>query len=312
MIQADQTIWTLDTLPKAFPQDISHYAVVGNPIAHSQSPFIHAAFAEQTGIKLVYQRLLAPLDTFEETINRFFNAGGKGLNVTVPFKQEAYAAVLSKGETRTTAATALAVNTLAKSMQVNGLRGDNTDGIGLVNDLINNLSTELKDKRILLLGAGGAARGVIVPLLKTFPASLVIANRNKLRAEQIKASVLQSAYGGRSEIGLFPTELSVESFDNLSTLNQFHIVINATSAGLGDGLVLPHNVWAKDSLAYDMMYGAKPTAFLAAAQEAGAKIADGLGMLVEQAAEAFYIWHGIRPETAPVLKMLRQKMFDKS
>jgi shikimate dehydrogenase len=236
------------------------------------------------------------------------DAGGKGLNVTVPFKQEAYFAALDKAES---ASAALAVNTLARS-HLEGLFGANTDGTGLINDLINNLSTKLKDKRVLLLGAGGAARGVIIPLLKTFPASLVIANRNELKAKQLLAPALEGGLGGRISMIKSETKLSTVVLDHLSELNKFDIVINATSAGLGDGLVLPHNVWAKDSLAYDMMYGAKPTAFLAAAQEAGAKIADGLGMLVEQAAEAFYIWHGIRPETAPVLKMLRQKMFDKS
>ena len=261
------------------------YAVFGNPIAHSKSPLIHTAFARQTGQDLVYTARLAPLDGFNGAIEAFRSEGGRGANVTVPFKEQAFALA-----TRRTprAEAAGAVNTLR--FEADGILGDNTDGAGLVRDLTANLGFDPAGKRILLMGAGGAARGVILPLLEGAPASLYIANRTPEKAETL-ARVFgagQVAGGGYADL---PT-----SFD---------LVINATSASLaGDMPPLPDAVFAEDTLAYDMMYG-KDTPFLAFARARGARVSDGLGMLVEQAAESFLLWRGVRPQTGPVIAMLR-------
>jgi shikimate dehydrogenase len=262
------------------------YAVFGNPIAHSKSPLIHAAFARQTGQDMVYSTQLAPLDGFAAAVAAFRAAGGCGANVTVPFKEQAFALA-----TRLTprAQAAGAVNTL--KFESESLLGDNTDGAGLVRDLVANLGVSLAGKRILLMGAGGAARGVILPLLEQQPASLFIANRT---AE--KALALVQAFGAGNV-------LSGGGYAALPGM--FDLVINATAASLaGDLPPLPEVVFAPDALAYDMMYG-KDTPFLAFARARGAHTADGLGMLVEQAAEAFEVWRGVRPDTAPVIQMLR-------
>ena len=259
------------------------YAVFGHPIAHSKSPQIHAAFARQTGQDMTYEAILAPRDGFADSVAAFIAAGGRGANVTVPFKEDAFrlASRLSPRAER-----AGAVNTL---MFVDGILGDNTDGAGLVADLTRNLGCALAGKRILLLGAGGAARGVIEPLLGQQPAALVIANRTVSRAQDLAA--------------LFGRGVSACGFDAADT--PFDLVINATSASLAGALPpLSPRVFSAATLAYDMMYG-RDTPFLGFARSHGAATADGLGMLVEQAAEAFYLWRDVRPDTAPVIASLR-------
>ena len=266
------------------------YAVFGNPISHSKSPRIHALFAAQTGQAMSYEALLAPLDGFAAAVHEFASAGGRGANVTVPFKEDA----CRLASTLTPRAQAAgAVNTL--SFGEDGIRGDNTDGAGLVRDLTHNQGVDLAGKRILLLGAGGAARGVILPLLEAAPAALMIANRTEEKAFRLvleftgKTGTLPEACGF--------TQLVGHSFD---------LVINATSTGLSDTpLPLPPHLFAPYAVAYDMVYG-RETPFMKQARTAGCRVADGLGMLVEQAAEAFFLWRGVRPETGPVLAMLRQ------
>ncbi|MCL2524374.1 MAG: shikimate dehydrogenase [Betaproteobacteria bacterium] len=268
------------------------YAVFGNPIAHSRSPAIHAAFAAATGEDLRYEALLAPVDGFAAAIAQFAAAGGRGANVTVPFKEEACRLSHRLSER---AAQAGAVNTL--TFRDGEIFGDNTDGTGLVRDLVDNLAFPLAGRRILLLGAGGAARGVVAPLLAARPASLHIANRN---ADKGRALAVSFADIAPLTAGSF-AELAGKSFD---------LVINATSASLaGENLPLPDGLFAPGALAYDMMYGQGATPFLQLARTRGAaRGADGLGMLVEQAAEAFYVWRGRRPETAPVLAELRRQL----
>ncbi|MBE0619457.1 MAG: shikimate dehydrogenase [Burkholderiales bacterium] len=268
------------------------YAVIGNPVAHSKSPLIHAAFARQTGQDLVYERLLAPKDAFVATANAFRARGGRGLNVTLPFKGEAfrYATVLSER-----ARSAQAVNTLKFDGDV--IFADNTDGAGLVNDLVRNLGCVIAGRRILLMGAGGAASGVIEPLLQQQPAQFALANRTPEKTQSLAQS--------------FRGALEAVSYSALAG-RQFDLVVNATSASLAGELPqLPPGVFARGALAYDMMYGRGETPFLAFARSEGAaQLADGLGMLVEQAAESFYIWRGLRPDSAPVLQQLRQMKDD--
>lgn len=262
----------------------AHYAVFGNPVAHSKSPLIHAAFARQTGQDLDYVALLAPLDGFARAVAAFRDGGGDGANVTVPFKEEA-CRIADRLSPR--AQLAGAVNTL--SFDAAGIAGDNTDGAGLVADLTRNLQRDLAGRRILLLGAGGAARGVIGPLLDQGPATLVIANRTASRAQDLAT--------------LFGRGVMACGFADIE--GAFDLVINATAASLSGELPpLPPAVFAADALAYDMMYG-RDTPFLAFARQHGAAAADGLGMLVEQAAEAFHVWRGVRPDTAPVIDALR-------
>lgn len=268
------------------------YAVFGNPIAHSKSPRIHALFAQQTGQDLTYEALLAPLDGFAAVVRDFVAAGGRGANVTVPFKEEAFrlAARLTPR-----ARAAGAVNTLA--FGVDGMLGDNTDGAGLVRDLTANLGAAIAGRRVLLLGAGGAARGAVLPLLEQKPAELFIANRTADKAAALATELAPLAPDG----AVHPQG---GGFDALAGRG-FDLVINATSAGLtAQALPLPAGVFAPGSLAYDMLYG-RETPFMAQARAAGARVADGLGMLVEQAAEAFALWRGLRPDTAPVLAALR-------
>lgn len=260
------------------------YAVIGNPIEHSKSPLIHAAFARQTGQDMEYDRVLAPLDGFALTVKDLRARAYRGCNVTVPFKLEAFALAT---ELTARASDAGAVNTLV----FDGARvlGDNTDGAGLVADIVRNHGVKLAGARVLLLGAGGAARGVIRPLLDASPASLTLANRSP-----DKALELQRHFGA----------LTVCSFDELAS-GQFDVVINATSAGLSDtALPISAGIFAPGALAYDMVYG-RTTPFMQLAQQSGVKVVDGLGMLVEQAAEAFYLWRGVRPDTAEVIGQLR-------
>lgn len=268
------------------------YAVFGNPISHSQSPRIHALFAAQSGQDMSYEALLAPLDDFAGAVRAFAASGGKGANVTVPFKEEAcrLATTLTPR-----AAAAGAVNTL--SFVEGSILGDNTDGAGLVRDLKFNLGCDLEGRRILLLGAGGAARGVILPLLEERPATLTIANRT-----EEKAFRLALEFAGRTE-----TLPAACGFAQLAE-QTFDLVINATSTGLSDiALPLPPHLFAPRALAYEMVYG-RETPFMKQARTAhapGVRVADGLGMLVEQAAEAFQAWRGLRPATGPVLVQLR-------
>jgi shikimate dehydrogenase len=258
------------------------YAVIGHPVGHSKSPWIHARFAQATGQDIAYDRIDAPLDGFERMVDAFRAAGGRGLNVTLPFKQAAfrYSQELSERARR-----AQAVNTLAFRERV---YGDNTDGVGLVRDLEINLSRRLAATAVLLMGAGGAAQGVVGALLEAGVARLVIANRTVQRAESLAARFPRATASGYGELR-----------------GPFDIVINATAAGLdGEALALPGSVLASGTLAYDMVYG-RDTAFLQAARAAGARTCDGLGMLVEQAAESFFVWRGVRPATRDVLDGLR-------
>ena len=253
------------------------FAVIGNPIEQSRSPELHHAFAEKTGIDLEYHKRLAPLDGFLASMQAFFAEGGVGMNVTVPFKEQAFAACAQLTER---AQIAKAVNTLW--MQDGVLHGDNTDGQGLV-AAIQALNWNLNDSRILILGAGGATRGVIYPLVQAGAKQIVIANRTVARAEQLVADLKDSV----------PTaQLSAIGLNALQ--GEFDLVINATSASLsGDALLLPQEL--QFSHAYEMAYG-KPSSFLEQAQARGVPSTDGFGMLVGQAIEAFYIWNGVRPE----------------
>ncbi len=270
------------------------YAVIGHPVAHSQSPRIHAMFAAQTGQDISYAKLLAPLDRFAESVKAFAAEGGRGANVTLPFKLEAYELA---GEVSDRARHARAANTL--SFSGGQISADNTDGIGLVRDIENNLDFALKGKRTLLMGAGGAARGVLLPLLQAGPARLIIANRTVERAIQLACSI-------RDQAAAVHTEVSACGFDALAG-QRFELVINATSSSLSDELPpLPDELFAEGALAYDMVYGKGLTSFLAYAEARNAqRLADGLGMLVEQAAESFLIWRGVRPDTQPVMLALR-------
>ena len=268
---------------------IDQYAVMGYPIAHSQSPRIHALFAAQTRQSLEYRAILVEPGGFMTAARAFRAAGGKGLNVTVPFKQDAWvcADILSARAER-----AGAVNTLI--FEPGGIRGDNTDGVGLVRDLTVNHGRLLTDQRILLLGAGGAARGVLQPLLAERPAQLVIANRTVEKA--LGLAVRFSDLGRVSACG-FP-ELAGRQFD---------LIINATAAGLENAVPsLPEGVLAAGGGCYDLMYGHEPTVFVRWGREQGALLSlDGLGMLVEQAAESFHLWRGVWPETGTVIAALR-------
>lgn len=273
------------------------YAVIGNPIAHSKSPIIHAAFAKQTNQDISYEAVEAPINGFEAKVNELINQGYKGANVTVPFKFEAFKLC---DELTQRAQLAGAVNTL--TFKQNKIYGDNTDGIGLVSDIIKNLNVLIKDKSVLLMGAGGAAYGVVLPLLET-GAVLSVANRTPVKAAQLANTFNR----------LHLTKFAIKADEiQFFKSHQFDIVINATSTGLTDDLpdISPNN-FAKNSLAYDMMYS-RETPFMAQARAAGAQVADGLGMLVEQAAEAFYIWRGVRPETPPVIQMVRALQLGKT
>ncbi len=270
------------------------YCVFGNPIAHSKSPEIHAAYAAQTGQQLVYDKRLAPVDGFADAVRGFIAEGGKGANVTVPFKLEAHKLATSL---TVRAQAAGAVNTLVFGAD-GSITGDNTDGAGLVADIVQNAGVPIAGKRVLLLGAGGAARGVVLPILEHRPAELVIANRTVATAEALVAQF--GALAG-------PGVLSACGFAQVQ--GAFDIVINATSASLGAELPpVPAGAFARGALALDMMYGARPTVFMEFAASHSAATRDGLGMLVEQAAEAFEVWRGVRPQTAQVLQQLRDKL----
>lgn len=267
------------------------YAVVGNPVEHSRSPAIHAMFAAQTGQALTYERLLAPLDGFEATLRAFAAAGAKGCNVTVPFKFEAFALAPLRTER---AQLAGAVNTLR--FDAAGWAGDNTDGAGLVNDIQRNAGRLLAGRRVLLVGAGGAAAGVLGALMATGPACITVVNRSLDKAQALVAS--------HAHLGV---PLSAATLADAPAAQD--IVVNATSTSLaGAAAPVDARVLAPGALALDMMYGPKAQGFLDWAAAHGAEPRDGLGMLVEQAAEAFFFWRGLRPDTAPVLAALRREL----
>jgi len=268
------------------------YAVVGNPVAHSKSPQIQAAFARSTGADMSYERLLAPLDGFVATVEAFRREGGRGLNVTVPFKVEAFA-LASLHSSR--AQLAGAVNTLMQEPDGRWY-GDNTDGAGLVRDLTENLGLELRDRSILVLGAGGAARGILGPLLDGLPRALAVANRT-----HAKAVALAAQFGPLGPIeAIAPDDVRGRPFD---------LVINSTSVGVASQTHdWPEGVFAPGAFAYDLVYADQPTQFVRwATQHGAARTADGLGMLIEQAAESFHLWRGVRPHTAPVFALLRPR-----
>lgn len=271
------------------------YAVFGNPIEHSKSPAIHAAFAAQTGQDMTYDKQLVERDGFDAAADAFFAAGGRGLNITVPFKGDAYAYA---ARLTPRARHAGAVNTLA--LQEDGtILGDNTDGVGMVRDILNNLGWEIRGQKVLVLGAGGAVRGVLEPLLQELPQHVVIANRTIDKALQLAKGFAEMGY------------LLGCGFDMLEA-QQFDLVINGTSASLAGELPpLPEGLLTAGGRCYDMMYAAQPTPFMAWAGKQGAiAVADGLGMLVEQAAESFRLWRGVSPQTAPVIDSLRASLTD--
>jgi shikimate dehydrogenase len=268
-----------------------HYAVIGNPIKHSKSPLIHSEFAKQTDQDLDYIAREIPLDNLADGLKQLQQAGFKGINVTVPFKEQVWKIVDTKSEH---AQRAGAVNTVVFNDD-GTLYGDNTDGIGLCRDLVDNHQIELKGKRILLLGAGGAARGVIEPLLSYQPAELIIANRTASKAQDL--AELYADFG----------PISGGGYDEI--LGSFDVIINATAASLqGEVPPLADDILNANASCYDMMYSNQDTAFISWAKQHGAaKTVDGLGMLAEQAAEAFRIWRGVKPETETVIQQIRSQ-----
>lgn len=275
---------------------MDRYVVIGNPVSHSKSPLIHTLFAAQTGQALEYTALLAEVGHFADVARAFFSGGGKGANVTVPFKLDAHALA---SRLTPEADTAGAVNTLYLDAD-NTLCGHNTDGLGLVRDVTSNHGGRLAGKRILLLGAGGATRGILQPILAQQPAVICLANRTVSKARDLAQAFQPLAAAGA-------TEMAGCGFDDLAG-SSFDWVFNASSASLqGELPALPGSVVTNKTWCYDLMYANEPTPFCRWAQQAGvAKVMDGLGMLVEQAAESFLLWRGIRPETAKVLARLRQ------
>lgn len=269
---------------------IDRYCVFGNPIEHSKSPEIHQAFAQQTEQKLEYTRELVELDAFAQTAEKFFSDGGSGANVTVPFKQEAFqfAKLLTDR-----AQLAGAVNTLAR-LDDGEIIGDNTDGAGLVHDIVQRLGWPIEGKKILLLGAGGAVRGVLLPILQQSPAVVAVANRTRSKAEELAQQF--ASFG----------QVSGYSYNNLPS-EPFDLVINGTSASISGEVPPVHFACFGDATAvYDMMYGDELTPFLQFARDMGVKhYSDGLGMLVGQAAESFRLWRGVEPAVLPVLEKLR-------
>ncbi len=272
------------------------FAVIGNPIAHSKSPEIHQQFGQQTGVRLRYERVLAPVDAFTATLNDLRAQGLRGCNVTVPFKLDAYAYA---DERSADVVWAGAANTL--SVTHLGAKADNTDGVGMVRDITHNLGVALQGKRVLLLGAGGAARGVLRPVLAQKPACVVVKNRSLDKAQAWLAQI-----AGNDDFAQVTQNIRVQvqawTDESATELAEYDVVINATASGLGDAFTAPIGVrLSTNALAYDMMYG-KQTGFMTWAQAQGARVSDGWGMLVEQAAASFEIWHGVRPDTAELLK----------
>ncbi|MEC8356651.1 MAG: shikimate dehydrogenase [Pseudomonadota bacterium] len=272
---------------------MTQYAVMGDPISHSKSPQIHSLFAEQSGEDMHYDKFQIAAADFPAEVAGFFDRGGGGLNVTVPHKEAAFALADCP---RPRASLARAANTLGRDRQ-GGIWADNTDGVGLVRDLTDNHQLSLSGMHILMLGAGGAARGVLAELLHCAPASITIMNRTLSRAEELR------------------TDLAAQGLMHVRAMNEpggprYDLVINGTSASLkNEGLQLDTALFAASFVAYDMVYGAKETVFMSWAKAAGAGAAlDGLGMLVEQAAESFALWRGKRPETQRVIDQIRQSL----
>ena len=278
---------------------MDRYAVIGNPVAHSQSPFIHAAFAAQTGEAMEYGRLLCPLDGFEAAVRAFAAGGGRGCNVTVPFKFDASRLAAAQTPRATVAG---ACNVLRFDAGV-GWLGDNTDGVGLLRDIERNANLTLRGRRVLLIGAGGAAAGVLGPLVAAGPAEVVVANRTGAKAtDLVSGQLARMAPADRSGVAVrsAPIEACGAAFD---------VVVNATATSLLDAAVpVAPTVLAAGTLAIDLMYGTAASGFLRWAEAHGAIARDGLGMLVEQAAAAFELFRGITPDTAPVLAALRARM----
>jgi len=275
---------------------MDRYVVAGNPVEHSQSPFIHAEFARQTGQAMEYGRLLWPRGGFADAVRALAESGAKGCNITVPFKFDAF----REGKRLTDRARlAQAANVLR--FDAEGWLADNTDGVGLVNDIERNAGVALADKRVLLIGAGGAAAGVLGPLLAARPAAVVVANRT---LDNARALVERHApVAGDAALRASPLDACGE--------DGFDVVLNASASSLqGAGVPVSHTVLAPGALALDLMYGAAARPFLDWAARHGARGRDGLGMLVEQAAAAFELWRGVRPDTAPVLAALRARMDD--
>ncbi len=274
----------------------SRYAVAGNPVEHSQSPFIHAAFARQTGENVVYERLLCPMDGFAATVRAFAAAGASGCNVTMPFKFEAFELAARK-----TARAVLAGACNTVRFDDGDWLGDNTDGAGLVRDIERNAGVALAGARVLLVGAGGGAAGVLGPIAAAGAAEIVVANRSRERAERLVARFLASPGA------MAPGRVRASGLDDCGTA--FDIVVNASaSSATGAPVPVAASVLRPGTLALDMMYGPSAAAFIAWATRHGAVGRDGLGMLVEQAAEAFLLWRGVEPETAPVLAALRRRL----
>jgi len=268
---------------------LDRYAVMGFPISHSLSPVIHQQFAEQTGQEISYEAIEVRPESFDQAMDEFFHAGGQGVNCTVPLKELAF----KKADQLTERAKfSGAVNTL-KLMEGGSLLGDNTDGVGLMTDLYKNLGLSLPGKRLLVLGAGGAARGILGPLLETQPECLFLANRTIEKAQKLKAIF--------APLG----NIDVSTYEDLLG-NKFDLIINATSASLsGKVPPLPHDILAKQAVCYDLAYSKKPTAFTLWGKDEGAILSvGGLGMLIEQAAQAFYIWRSIMPDTKPVVNKI--------
>ena len=274
---------------------VSRYAVVGHPVAHSQSPFIHAAFAAQTGEPVVYERLLCPLDGFTAAVRAFAAGGASGCNVTMPFKFEAFAQV---AKTTPRARIAAACNTLR--FDADGWLGDNTDGAGLVRDIERNAGVDLRGARVLLIGAGGGAAGALGPLLTSGASEVVVANRSVEKARALVDRHVAALGVASARVAAAPLDGCGERFD---------VVVNATATSVaGAGVPVAASVLREGGLALDMMYGPAAAGFVTWAQSNGASGRDGLGMLVEQAAEAFFLWRGVEPETAPVLRALRERI----
>ena len=270
---------------------MDRYVIIGNPVAHSLSPDIHARVASETGDSLEYARLLVPLGEFDAHARRFFESGGRGANVTLPFKEDAFRFAASASAR---ARLAGAVNFLVR--RGDSVEADNTDGVGLANDLVRNVKLELRGKRILVLGAGGAVRGVIAPLLELAPTEIVIANRTAAKAAELAARFAHLGVVHGAPLDAIPER-------------DFALVINATSTSThGETLALPPWLLAPGIFAYDMAYGPSARAFVERARANGAQACDGLGMLVEQAAEAYFLWRGHRPGTAAVLTALRARL----
>ncbi|MEX8518726.1 MAG: shikimate dehydrogenase [Leptothrix sp. (in: b-proteobacteria)] len=271
------------------------YAVIGHPVEHSRSPHIHARFAAQTDQALLYERCLAPLDGFVPTVQAFAASGGRGCNVTVPFKFEAYTLAARRTPR---AELAQAANTLR--FDADGWWADNTDGVGLVRDIELHAGVALAGRRVLLIGAGGAAAGVLGPLLEACPAELVVVNRTADKAEMLVERHLELAK-------LLDVPLSVQTLDDCG--RSYDVLINASASSLaGHAAPVAATALRPGCLAIDLMYGAAALPFLAWAEAHGAHPRDGLGMLVEQAAESFFAWRGVHPHTTPVLTELRERV----